>query len=505
MERREFAQSLLAGLSGGELSRFLATNEDSRRIEERSTVDTVKGLRGMEPGDSQVVLVLGYHEPFDGGGGLFVSVPASTVDPDGGIVVMPEGHDTSTQGRWRRVVTDEAINLLWFGARRDDEADAAPALQSAISALREFNGSEEKASRQHPEAGYHGTLYIPRGTYRIGQPVQVDIGGIRVVGDGAHSTVLRAGGELESSDAILEVEGSDYGTTPGPVRRTYFADLMIRGRGTEPKKEPVGIRTKQMNYWMFERLDLHYLSYGMRLQKSFVGHLQNVHVLRTHKGTLINSVSHNVSIVACKFNNTSASGGAGLRVRGCAGFSVVSTNFERADIGLRMGDGIKGASVTGCYFEKNTDADIALEGQSLDVKERKEKVVEGVSITGNLFNSSKRSAIYVQGNDNHPVSGVQVAGNYVDSGTGYLLFLDDRGAYKLNSFSIAGNALDTPNPAQHTNLSGKQSDKMEREGEDDGSLSGDKERAVSVRSKLDPETASTEDIAKAVNEIIDSI
>lgn len=419
-----------------------------------STVDTIEDLRAMEPSSSQAVLLLGYHEPFDGGGGTFVGAPTSTVEPDGGIVLLPEARSNSTKGRWRRVVPDEVLNLLWFGARRDDTVDAAPAIQSALSALRRFNGSEDHASRQHPEAGYHGTLYIPRGTYRIGQSVSVDIGGIRVVGDGAHSTVLRADDGLDPSEAVLEVKGSDYGTEPGPVRRTYFSDFMIRGRGTEPKDEPVGIRATQMNYWMFERLDLHYLNSGMRLRASFVGQLQNVCVLETFRGSILNNVTHNVHIEACRFINTLGTGEAGLRIRGCAGFSIESTNFARSDVGLRMDSGIKGASISGCYFEKNKSTDIELAGQSLDVEERKERVVEGLSITGNLFNSSKRHSIYVRGKDEHPVSGLHIAGNYVDGGTKYLVFFDGDGRYRKESFSISGNSLDTPEPAQLTNFSG---------------------------------------------------
>jgi hypothetical protein len=129
---------------------------------------------------------------------------------------------------------DEALNVLWFGARRDDSEDAAPAIQAALESVARFNDLGKYASRPHPETGYHGTVYFPRGTYRIERPVSVKVGGLRIMGDGAHSTILRASGEMDSTEAVMKIVGTDYKTVPGPIRRLYCADFGIRGRGKNP-------------------------------------------------------------------------------------------------------------------------------------------------------------------------------------------------------------------------------------------------------------------------------
>jgi hypothetical protein len=72
-----------------------------------------------------------------------------------------------------------------------------------------------------------------------------------------------------------------------------------------------------MNGCMFERLELRYLNYGLDMTGSWVGELQNVYVTHTHKGNIINDVSHNVNIIACRFLQTEASGKPGLRGFDC--------------------------------------------------------------------------------------------------------------------------------------------------------------------------------------------
>lgn len=466
VKRRDFAHTFLSGLSASGLTQYLTFFENEGKGGEMTSevemVENINELRQLAPRNDVVLFVLGYHEPYDGGGGIFRWQSDDTSEPDGGTIFSStsrEDEGQSSVGRWHRIFQNEALNVLWFGARRDDSTDAAPAIQAALKSVARFNDLGEYASRPHPEAGYHGTVYLPRGTYQVERPISVEVGGLRIVGDGAHSTILRASGEMESAKAMIEIVGTDYKTVPGPIRRLYCADFGIRGRGTKPEDEPTGIIAREMNGWMFERLDLRYLNYGLDMTGSWMGELQNVYATHTHKGSIINDVSHNVSIIACRFLQTEASGKPGLRIRGCSGFSIVSTNFEGSDVGLFMDDGIRGASVSGCFFEAHEDAHIHLEGQPLDIEEEKERGIEGVSITGNFFNNAKgktveHHAIYIRGNDDHPVTGLHIAGNYIDGETNFAVYFElEDGNYALSSFSISGNSLDTPNPAELTNLS----------------------------------------------------
>jgi hypothetical protein len=140
-------------------------------------VDTVTALRSLQaPEGRRAVVVAGYHEPGDGGGGCFFWDPACTAQDDRGLTIVPG--NTPGRGRWRRLVSDSRYSVKWFGAEGRQTDDTA-AIQAAIDAL--------------PPRG--GTVWFPGGDYRVSETIVIGDGngkdtyssrnGIKLVGQGA--------------------------------------------------------------------------------------------------------------------------------------------------------------------------------------------------------------------------------------------------------------------------------------------------------------------------------
>jgi len=100
------------------------------------TVDTIDKLRAEEPISGATLLVLGYHTPGDGGGGIFRPDPTSTENDDGGMIIAP---NDQSNGRWKRVY-DGSVSVKYFGAQAlgDKTSDTVAAnnraaIQAAIN------------------------------------------------------------------------------------------------------------------------------------------------------------------------------------------------------------------------------------------------------------------------------------------------------------------------------------------------------------------------------------
>lgn len=105
-----------------------------------NTVGTIAELRQVAPTEDAALLVLGYHTPGDGGGGVFradcTPGAANEVD-DGGMTIAP---NNSLPGRWKRVYAGP-ISVRFFGARDlgDSTGGAvAAANRAAIQAAIDF-------------------------------------------------------------------------------------------------------------------------------------------------------------------------------------------------------------------------------------------------------------------------------------------------------------------------------------------------------------------------------
>ena len=162
---------------------------------------TMAEMLALSPSEQQAVVILqGYYAPGDGGGGTFYYNAASTLTPDGGMVLPCQ-----KGGNFVRSADESHVNVKWFGAKGDGIADDTKAIQAAIDSL--------------PEGG--GTVYLPAGTFLISSTIRIGNGnagtekstvtGIKLIGAGggfAHdmraSTCLIA---TKAMDSMIYVAG----------------------------------------------------------------------------------------------------------------------------------------------------------------------------------------------------------------------------------------------------------------------------------------------------------
>ena len=74
--------------------------------------------------EDKCVIVKGYYEPGDGGGGTFVWDEKSKEADNGGTIIAPHFNITKItrkkrkEGRWKRMYED-IVSVKWFGAKGD--------------------------------------------------------------------------------------------------------------------------------------------------------------------------------------------------------------------------------------------------------------------------------------------------------------------------------------------------------------------------------------------------
>ncbi|RPE09230.1 hypothetical protein EGT74_19715 [Chitinophaga lutea] len=137
----------------------------------KNTIADLKAYTGTTP--NELVTVLGYHAPADGGGGDFYWNATSAAGEDGGTV-FTTGQPT---GRWIRIETFP-VNVKWFGAKGVN-TDDTQAVQKALDYCR--------------TTGVRKRLLFPDGTYELGK---VDITGVRSL-EGLSNKVWIRGKQLQ--------------------------------------------------------------------------------------------------------------------------------------------------------------------------------------------------------------------------------------------------------------------------------------------------------------------
>lgn len=170
------------------------------------SLNSIADLKAYEPAPPDApwppaVHVLGFYEPGDGGGGVFVWVPGVPVgdpvanpplDDDRGLVIRST---VRAAGRWRRngflqkvlagepyETSSEPINVRWFGAVGDGKTQDDVAIQAAIDAAYRMRRPDRKVT--HPrrvpdvapnEYSYRAApaVFFPTGTYGLSRPLVV--------------------------------------------------------------------------------------------------------------------------------------------------------------------------------------------------------------------------------------------------------------------------------------------------------------------------------------------
>ena len=189
-------------------------------MEHLFVVDSLAELQTVPPDSGQYVQVAGYHQPGDGGGGLFRWTPQPAVANLGTVLAS----DHSEAGHWQRLYSG-AIDVRWFGASGDGRDDTA-ALQSALDT-----------------AAGGATVIVPSGLYRVRRPLKLHQG-VALIGDGLGS-VLQYDGPAAT--------GCLQSHQPAKSWAFHVARLNIEVQ----TEAAYGIDLRGMSYSRFDDLHLH--------------------------------------------------------------------------------------------------------------------------------------------------------------------------------------------------------------------------------------------------------
>lgn len=167
----------------------------------------------------QIVTLLGYYSPNDGAYGQFLWVDTSTKADNGGTIIKP--NDITGAGRYERF--DEGyINVLWFGAKRNNSADASAAINNAITA-----SSKYSTNWGLPSTGA-GRVVIPSGIYKMSSPIVIRNTVTLEGGAGMfpyQETQLRYDGNVAGIDIRATTNG--YGARMVIVKNLYLRNFGI--------------------------------------------------------------------------------------------------------------------------------------------------------------------------------------------------------------------------------------------------------------------------------------
>jgi hypothetical protein len=315
MNRREFFSELSAEgfvLAAGAGVGFCSVSKP----EGGECVKTISDLRQMDPFANKRVFVQGYHEPFDGGGGLFFWKDEERHEPDGGLIVessldkFQSGHENT--GCWRRFVNEPVWNVRWWGARGTAEVDDAPAIQAAIDAAK---------TQAESTMGLGGDIFIPPGKYRLDGPVLVP-SGVSITGAGMSATRLVAG---LNEGAMLRVEQN---TGFQCIRKLSFRSgsprpdltaIKLAGHGTA--NEGAGnrnIHISDVYIWSVGR--------GVHGKRCWMTRLSNVRIKKAETGILFEEGYTTLLFENCFVDNCTI----GIRIQGIDTATFNSCGVDKA-------------------------------------------------------------------------------------------------------------------------------------------------------------------------------
>jgi len=175
--------------------------------------DTIKDLSDISPNDGDIVLVKGYHEINDGGGGLFVySSDEPKSNHNGGTVIdsskiFPDDWTNQTEltdwftgsnntnGCWNRIY-ESSVNVKWFGAKGDSIIDDTLPIQQSINNTYYINYESNWIDKTNIYK-----VYIPKGQYKCstiniyksihlfgeGELIQLNDSNLLNIGDGVNN------------------------------------------------------------------------------------------------------------------------------------------------------------------------------------------------------------------------------------------------------------------------------------------------------------------------------
>jgi hypothetical protein len=328
----------------------------------RSTTHRAFAARKNIVKDKPLVNMLGYYDPNDGGGGTFFYDDTSTAVDNAGTIIKPAS--VSGPGRWKRIF-DREVNVLWFGAKRDNSADASLAINAAIKAAKPSN-----IMAVYDQAGGYGIVYIPGGVYKMNSTIrirkQITITGEGELGD---ETKLVFAGNTRGIDINY-----DKGAGAGKV---VLKNLRLKNYGASTDTTAHGIWTNIK--FVFENLSIDNFG-GNAIEVNTLDELGDgnannslmINVIGYYCGLnglyLIGGESNNIGIYSCDF---STNGRCGILDYSFLGNSYVnchvSFNGMRAATGYNNSWARKGTKFYQCIYypyQKNVEPGVTPGWQS---------------------------------------------------------------------------------------------------------------------------------------------
>lgn len=150
--------------------------------------DTIQDLINstITPDVNTKIVVLGYHEVEDNGGGTFYWVPGATESDDGGTIFSVTAFST---GKYKRIIGGDKIKASWFGAKADGVTDDTQALKNAILYVR----VNSLGPTGRPSTWGQNTLILDKGDYLVTETLtdtDQNYIGFSIIGAGEYATQI---------------------------------------------------------------------------------------------------------------------------------------------------------------------------------------------------------------------------------------------------------------------------------------------------------------------------
>lgn len=212
------------------------------------TISTLRATVGVT--DRESYLVEGYDEVGDGGGGIFIWDPSSTLMDDGGLVIRPSSIDYDDPGRWLRLYDKGPVHAAWFGCVPRE--------------VNKTNGDINRAALIRAlSASSH--VKLPSGRIPLTGPIRVT--GKSLTGAGAH-TIVTPPAEYGTEIIDLGKESSEVDNylfwcenirtlgTREKGRHWRIADFLIRKDPSVNGEPRIAIRCSGSNFGIYSRLSV---------------------------------------------------------------------------------------------------------------------------------------------------------------------------------------------------------------------------------------------------------
>jgi hypothetical protein len=231
------------------------------------------------------------------------------------------------------MIKGAVVNVLDFGADPTGVADSQPAIQAAINSI-----ASAGALVYNSTVSRGGTVFLPRGTYRIASAITNTTPSISLIGEGSNATIIN---NNHTGDAFV------YGDAVNELTQCRIVGIKIQGSVTSGRGFWGRIFGSQCE---INDVYINGGSIGLQLDECYVSKYYNVWVRSTvSHGIFVNNISHNTTFIGCKVQ---LAGGNGMVIQGSYNVLVTGSNFEFNQINqIAVGNGCAGVDIADNYFE----------------------------------------------------------------------------------------------------------------------------------------------------------